>query len=90
MNEAAGRLEKAICSVFLGKPRTVRLVLTGFFAQGHILLEDVPGVGKTLLARTLARSVDASFKRILFTPDLLPSDLLGTSVFNQNSGEFEF
>jgi MoxR-like ATPase len=90
MNEAARRLEKAICTVFLGKPRVVRLVLTGFFAQGHMLLEDVPGVGKTLLARTLARAVDASFKRIQFTPDLLPSDLLGTSVFNQRTGEFEF
>ena len=90
MNETAKKLERAIGTVFLGKPRVIRLVLTGFFAQGHILLEDVPGVGKTLLARTLSKAVHASFRRIQFTPDLLPSDLLGTSVYNQKNGEFEF
>ena len=90
MRETIERLESTIGDVLLGKPRVIRLVLTGFFAQGHLLIEDVPGVGKTLLARTLARSVDASFRRIQFTPDLLPSDLLGTSVFNQKTGEFEF
>jgi MoxR-like ATPase len=90
MREPIARLEEAIGAVFLGKPRIIRLVLTGFFAQGHMLLEDVPGVGKTLLARTLARCVDASFRRIQFTPDLLPSDLLGTTVFNQKTGDFEF
>ena len=90
MNETIEHLERTIGGVFLGKPHVIRLVLTGFFAQGHMLIEDVPGVGKTLLARTLARAVDASFKRIQFTPDLLPSDLLGTSVFNQKTGDFEF
>ena len=90
MNETIQHLERTIGGVFLGKPRVIRLVLTGFFAQGHLLIEDVPGVGKTLLARTLARAVDASFRRIQFTPDLLPSDLLGTSVFNQKTGDFEF
>jgi len=89
-NAPAERLEAAIGTVFLGKPRVVRLLLTTFFARGHALLEDVPGVGKTLLARMLARCVDATFKRVQFTPDLLPSDLLGTSVFNQQTGVFEF
>jgi len=83
-------LERAITRVFLGKPRVVRLVLTGFFAQGHMLLEDVPGVGKTLLAQALSRAIHGQFKRIQFTPDLLPTDLLGTSVYNQKSGTFDF
>ena len=90
MRQQVARLEQAIASVFIGKPKVIRRVLTGLFAHGHILLEDVPGVGKTLLARTLAKAVDARFTRIQFTPDLLPSDLLGTSIFNQRTGEFEF
>jgi len=73
-----------------GKPDAVRLALTCLFAGGHLLIEDVPGVGKTSLAKAIAASVDGSWHRIQFTPDLLPSDITGTSVFDQRTGTFEF
>lgn len=76
--------------VLVGQARAVRLAATAFLAGGHVLLEDVPGVGKTLLAKTLARSVAATFKRIQCTPDLLPSDISGVSIFNQKDGSFSF
>jgi MoxR-like ATPase len=76
--------------VLLGKEEVIRLALTALLAEGHLLIEDVPGVGKTLLAKALARSLDCTFHRIQFTPDLLPSDLIGTSVFHQPTGEFRF
>lgn len=76
--------------VVVGKRREVQLVLVALLCQGHVLLEDVPGVGKTVLAKTIARTVGCSFKRIQFTPDLLPSDVTGVSIFNQRSGTFEF
>src|SRR6059058_1788812 len=84
------RLRDNIGSVFLGKPELIQLAVVALLAEGHLLLEDVPGVGKTLLAKALARSLDCSFHRIQFTPDLLPSDLIGTSVFHQPSSEFIF
>jgi MoxR-like ATPase len=84
--ELAGR----IGGVVLGKPEVVRLALTALFAQGHILLEDVPGVGKTTLARAIAASVRGLWRRIQFTPDLLPSDVSGVTIFNQASRGFEF
>ena len=76
--------------VIVGKRREVQLVLVSLLCQGHILLEDVPGVGKTVLAKTISRTIGCSFKRIQFTPDLLPSDVTGVSMYNQHSGTFEF
>jgi len=73
-----------------GKDRVIELAVTCLLARGHLLIEDVPGVGKTSLAKALARSVDAQFGRVQFTPDLLPSDVLGTSVWNQHDGSFRF
>jgi MoxR-like ATPase len=86
----AARLAGAIGSVVLGKPQVVRLALTALLAEGHLLIEDVPGVGKTTLARALAATVRGAWRRIQFTPDLLPSDVTGVTVFNQASRGFEF
>src|SRR5512147_2478538 len=76
--------------VIVGKSQSVELVVIGLLCQGHVLIEDVPGVGKTVLARSLARSLDCTFNRIQFTPDMLPSDVTGVSIFNQLSRDFEF
>lgn len=84
------RLKGHVGSVLLGKQDVIHLALVALLADGHLLLEDVPGVGKTLLAKALARSLACTFHRIQFTPDLLPSDLIGTSVFHQPSGQFVF
>lgn len=86
----AHKISDAINSIVVGKPQTVRLALTVLLAEGHALIEDVPGVGKTLLAKALARSIDCSVRRVQFTPDLLPSDITGVSAFNQELREFEF
>src|SRR6266511_1710649 len=85
-----GAIQENIERVIQGKPREVRLALVALVAEGHVLIEDVPGVGKTLLAKALARSIDCSFRRIQFTPDLLPTDVTGVNVFNQERGDFEF
>ena len=84
------RLLDNIGTVVLGKPEVIRLAVVALLAEGHILIEDVPGVGKTLLARAIAASIDCSFRRIQFTPDLLPSDILGSSIYNSGTGEFVF
>jgi MoxR-like ATPase len=90
MGAALQRLRNQVESVFRGKSDVVELVLTALFARGHVLLEDVPGVGKTTLARAVAHSLDLEFRRIQFTSDLLPADVVGVSVFSEASGDFEF
>jgi len=84
------QLKQHVATVLLGKNDVIHLAMVALLADGHLLLEDVPGVGKTLLAKALAKSLACSFHRIQFTPDLLPSDLIGTSVFHQPSGQFVF
>ena len=86
----AQRIQERIETVVEGKGEVVRLALTVLLAEGHLLIEDVPGVGKTLLAKTLARALDCTVRRIQFTPDLLPSDVTGVTVYDQHRGEFEF
>ena len=88
--DTAQRLRDNMESVILGKPETVRSIVTTLLAGEHLLLEDVPGVGKTLAAKALAGSIDAKFSRIQFTPDLLPSDITGSSIYRSDSGEFQF
>jgi MoxR-like ATPase len=84
------RLSANIAQQIVGKDRPIGLVLTALLSGGHVLLEDVPGVGKTLLAKSLAKSIDGKFQRIQCTPDLLPSDITGTNIWNPGSREFEF
>jgi MoxR-like ATPase len=86
----AGRVRGSIERVIEGKPEVARIALVVLLAEGHLLIEDVPGVGKTMLSKTLARSIDCTVRRIQFTPDLLPSDVTGVSVFNQDTRAFEF
>ncbi len=90
VQQVAERLEQEIGQRIVGKSREVRMLLTALLASGHVLMEDVPGTGKTLLARTLAQSVQCRFQRIQFTPDLLPSDLTGGYFYNQKESEFIF
>jgi MoxR-like ATPase len=93
MNETktlAERLVANVENVIVGKHEAISLTVTGLLCQGHILIEDVPGTGKTMLAKSLAKSIGCSFNRIQFTPDMLPSDVTGVSIFNQKTNEFEF
>lgn len=90
LTSTAERVRQSVESVIEGKPEVVRIALTVLLAEGHLLIEDVPGVGKTMLAKTLAKSIDCSVQRIQFTPDLLPSDITGVSIYDQQRREFEF
>ncbi|MEU3194446.1 MoxR family ATPase [Streptomyces sp. NPDC006992] len=90
LSATAGEVRRCVESVIEGKPDVVRLSLTVLLAEGHLLIEDVPGVGKTMLAKALARTIDCSVRRIQFTPDLLPSDITGVSVYDQQRKDFEF
>jgi MoxR-like ATPase len=90
LEQTVAAIEANVAAVVEGKPEVIRLAVVALLAEGHILIEDVPGVGKTLLAKALARSIDCSVSRIQFTPDLLPSDVTGVTIFNPDTGEFEF
>lgn len=90
MRESIDRLTQNLGQTIVGKADAIQLVLVALLSGGHALLEDVPGVGKTLLAKSLARSIDGQFHRIQCTPDLLPSDITGTNIWNPRTGEFEF
>ncbi|HID53844.1 MAG TPA: AAA family ATPase, partial [Anaerolineae bacterium] len=83
------RIIENVEHVMVGKRQAVQLTVLGLLCQGHVLIEDVPGVGKTVLAKSLAKSVGCKFQRIQFTPDMLPSDVTGVSIFNQKTMEFE-
>ncbi|MEC3892189.1 MULTISPECIES: AAA family ATPase [Nocardiopsis] len=90
VSAVADRIREAIETVIEGKPDVLRVLLTVLLAEGHLLIEDVPGVGKTMLAKALGRAVDCSVQRVQFTPDLLPGDITGVSVYHQDRNEFEF
>jgi MoxR-like ATPase len=90
ISESAKRIVAEVEKAILGKTETVEKAVLVLFCNGHLLIEDVPGVGKTMLAKSLARAIGGEFKRIQFTPDLLPADITGSSIFNQKDSEFEF
>jgi len=90
MRKAADELAANINRVIVGKSEAIKLVLAALFCEGHVFIDDVPGIGKTMLAKATSKSLDCSFKRIQFTPDLLPSDVTGIYYFNQKNSEFEF
>lgn len=90
VSEITERIAQNVGQVILGKRNEIRLAVLGLLCQGHILIEDIPGVGKTMMARALAKTIGCTFSRIQFTPDMLPSDVTGVSIYNQRSNEFEF
>ena len=90
VQEVSQHIAQSVSQVIIGKRNEVRLTILGLLSQGHILIEDIPGVGKTMMAKALARSIGCTFSRLQFTPDMLPSDVTGVSLFNQKTREFEF
>ncbi|MCB0122355.1 MAG: AAA family ATPase, partial [Caldilineaceae bacterium] len=90
VQSVANRVLNNVQNVIIGKTSEIRLTLLALLCEGHLLIEDVPGVGKTMLARSIARSIGCTFRRIQFTPDMLPSDVTGVSIYNQKTQEFEF
>lgn len=90
ISENASKIKENIAKVIVGKDDVINLLLTALLADGHVLIEDMPGTGKTKLAKAVAASLDADFNRIQFTPDLLPADITGLDIYNQKSGQFEF
>lgn len=88
--ELTERIAQSVGQVIIGKRNEIRLAVLGLLCKGHILIEDIPGVGKTMMARSLSKAIGCSFSRIQFTPDMLPSDVTGVSIYNQRSNEFEF
>src|SRR4030043_993740 len=88
--QLAEKIIQNVEKVMVGKTEVVRLAVIAMISQGHLLIEDAPGVGKTMLARSLAKSINCTFKRIQFTPDMLPGDITGVSVYNQKTADFEF
>lgn len=90
LKESVERVKTEIRKIIVGQDKTIELLLASIFADGHVLIEGVPGIAKTLLAKILAKTISAEFSRIQFTPDLMPSDILGTSVYNMKTSEFEY
>lgn len=88
--EITERIAQSVGQVIIGKRNEIRLAVLGLLCKGHILIEDIPGVGKTMMARSLSKAIGCSFSRIQFTPDMLPSDVTGVSIYNQSTNEFEF
>src|SRR5476651_2782876 len=90
LSAAVDQIKATLAKIIIGQQDSIELLIAGILADGHILIEGVPGVAKTLTAKLIAKSIDASYSRIQFTPDLMPSDILGTSVFNPKNADFEF
>ncbi|MGN8056863.1 AAA family ATPase [Pedobacter sp. 22163] len=90
LNEAVNQIRNVLGDIIIGQKQVIDFLIVGLLADGHILIEGVPGVAKTLSAKLLAKSIDAQFSRVQFTPDLMPSDVLGTPIFNTKTGDFEF